>query len=386
MAESILLLPNEPSTGQKPGLTPLSGEETASWLALPGSAESEAWTEDRLSAWRGLAAFVLLADTFPDCALTVDTLTPETSALTAAVLRTLGQPSLRVAKLRRGAQEGILGLVDPKRIIRPSAQAAELRALIPADARWFSAGAGFDDPVRWLSERERALLSDRLRHFRSPEARQLAADIRAQTASQASIPDAERLPDWHTQLQAVALLADEADMTPFTRADKPLPLGGNALLAALGLVSVAPSLPPDTTWLWRGVPFARSSTALGVEPLPGADEETGEALEELRAELRTLRLGSPRFASLAAGRLEAWAAAREASLAPGALALVREDIAELRRIPVAAAAQPVFRWPLDSASPALRIILGEQLGGQWATLALTAFTDSCGKCCDIFVR
>ncbi|MBR4081767.1 MAG: hypothetical protein IKK21_08300, partial [Clostridia bacterium] len=140
----------------------------------------------------------------------------------------------------------------------------------------------------------------------------------------------------------------------------------NPVLASLGGAKCAPAA-AQTTYLWQGTPFARSSAALGLE----ATRHPGEwaALSRLSGEIDLMERYSATWQQRLTGGLAGMRAEDAAA---------RKCIEDLRE---AAAQAPeaqqvtVLAWPWEPDSVAVRMLLTEALGEESLPLMTGAFSE-----------
>lgn len=377
--ETLILLPDEQeAVPLDDGVGMIRAGESLPRLtaaALPPAPPEAAGDMPEGPAWRGLLAFALLADLYPEGQLAVEDLRPEASPLTGALLRALGVERVQLIFWVRGDRREVLGRADAAWGILPTAQPSALRGHLPAAVRWLDTASCFGDPLPWLSDPERRILVRRLHALASPQAQRFAEDIaalEARTADDALTgPGADA---WRARVLAAVCLRDEPDFADLRYTPADCSPGDNPLLLALGKRVPVPYLPDDGVWEWRGVPFARPNASLGCEPVPGRAQEQKDALAELIGEMSRMERCSVSFCARAAERLQIWLDARREQLDARAAEEAGTWIRDLKENQSAPRDPLTFSCPLDTASPSLRLLLREALGDD-AALAENAFSD-----------
>lgn len=330
-----------------------------------------------MPAWRGLLAFALLSDTFSADGLTVTEIDGEASPLAAAVLSAAGRTSLRLVSWEAEGRSEVLGIADPVWGILPARQAPALRGLTPPEASWLGSAGTFGEPVARLDCARRTLLRRRLSALNSPETKRFAEAVEAyETAVLDSALLGSDAADWRSRVTAVACLRDEKDFAPLKLTPEAVRPGVNALLAALNVPEPAVSLPEAGTWSWRGTPFARLSSRIGLEPLPDAGEPAAEALAELSEEWKLLSRSSRRLMTQAPERLQIWCGEHAGQLDPQARSQTSLWAEAMKQESLLPQELPAFTWPLDEASPALTLLFRDALGREGAALAMHPFSDT----------
>ncbi|MBR5344536.1 MAG: hypothetical protein IK127_01750 [Clostridia bacterium] len=331
-----------------------------------------------VTPWRGLLAFVLLSDQFPEGHLAVESIGGSASPLSRAVLASLKLPSAQVATWNRDGHREVLGMADPAWGILPAAQPPALLGLMPEGVRWLEHGSAFGDPLPWLTPLQRTLLAKRLRAFDSSAILHFAEDVErlSKVIADRALKD-EDSGDWQTAVTAAACLPEEpffCDCLALERINTP-PQAHNPLLKALGLQEPAVTLPPEGIWRWRGEAFAQLSGTIGLEPVPGDQSAAREALAELDENFTLLGRWSPRFCADAGERLTQWEEANQNWLLPAAREKAAETAADFRKLAAQPHEAPAFTLPLDTSSPALGLILRDALGKGAETVALHTFSE-----------
>ncbi|MBR4459223.1 MAG: hypothetical protein IKS31_09730 [Clostridia bacterium] len=376
--ETLILLPDEQETVPlDEGVGMIRAGDSLARLtaaALPPAPPETADEQPEEAAWRGLLAFALLSDLYPEGRLTVETLRADSSPLTGALLKALGTERVSLVFWNTEGRREVLGRTDPAWGILPAVQPPALRGQLPARIRWLDTASRFGDPLPWLTEPERRVLITRLHALAGPQAQRFAEDIAAlenRTADRMLAgPESN---SWRARVLTTVCLRDEEVFDGLSFIEETHAPGKNALLAALGKQASLPRLPEDGIWYWRGVPFARLNSRLGVEPLPDHAQEQRDTLTVLLGELSRLESCSGTFCKKAAERLQQWLDERRNLLDTRAAREAETWIGTLRE-GVTSAHDPLsFAFPLDG-SPSQKYLLREALGED-AALAECAFSD-----------
>ena len=315
--------------------------------------------EAAVMAWRGALAVALLMDCWAGAPkLSVREVAPG-SPLADAVLACLpaGETSLRLLML-----EGVsLGLLGGDMGLTPAADPTGLGEKLPDRVTWYDREReAFGDPCPFLNESDRRILLRRLALMKQmPAVAAFAESIRAQE-------DAQRL-------EATALLPIRAKAVCgfagcdalTTRVERYLPDDANInpVLAGCGAAE-CPAEKPQTTYLWQGVAFARTSCTLALEAtrLPGEWQQ----MTLLMGEIELMERCSTQWQ----GALAIGLAKLEASDA-----LAKEILGDLRKAEIETAEATVLSWPWEAGSAAVRMLLTEALGPDAAVLAEGPFSD-----------
>ncbi len=379
--ETFVLLPDETDPVALPEGTGLTAAPDAllrvAAAAMRPVPPDPADTPEHLPAWRGLLAFALLSDTFSAGQLTVSEIKADASPLAEAALSALGRESLRPVRWEVGDRSEVLGIADKTWGILPARQDPALRDMLPPEVTWLEGTGTFGDPAARLDCARRTLLRRRLLALGSPETKAfadlLAEHENAVLDSALMGSDAE---DWRSRITAVACLGDEQDFAPLQLKPETVRQGVNALLTALGKTDPEGALPAAGTWSWRGTPFARLGSRIGLEPLPEAGDAAKEALAELSEEWKLLSRSSRRLMAQAHERLQRWCEEHAGQLDPQARSQTSLWVEAMKQESLLPKELPVFTWPLDDASPALRLLFRDALGEEGAALALHPFSDA----------
>ncbi len=379
--ETFVLLPDETEpvalqegTGLLAAPDTLPRAAAASMRPVPPDA---AETPEDLPAWRGLLAFALLSDTYSSGKLTAREVTGDASPLAGAVLSALGRKTLTLVSWNTEDHSEVLGIADKTWGILPARQAPALWGKLPREVTWLESSSAFGKPVSRLDCARRTLLRRRLTAMKSPEALRFAD---AAGEYESAVLDSALLgsdaADWRSRVTAVACLRDEKDFSQLKFTQETVTPGANALLAALGIPEPQVSLPDAGTWSWRGTPFARLSSRIGLEPLPDAGEPAAKALAELAEEWKLLSRSSRRLMTQAPERLQIWCGEHAGQLDPQARSQTSLWAEAMKQESLLPQELPAFQWPLDEHSPALSLLFRDALGRDGAALAMNPFSDA----------
>lgn len=334
--------------------------------------------------WRGVLALALLCDAWPDADVRVEALTVDGASSLFASWVLSARPvqerrdALHLALLEKAGERRLLGVVNGHTGLRLPATATDFSGFVPARAVWYDAEMNiWHDPVPYLNENERSILLARLTMMGldAPE----AAAFRAELAD-ADKPNVEAvraggedaLHALSARIQAMCALGE---LEAFSLRQEPCSVTeDNPLVRLFSAVDVRYEAPRDcVTYLWRGIPFARTSAVLG---LTGTyDPAQRAALEEIEAELLLLSEHSTRWSSRCAGAIADWLAAQDAALLPECRA--QAEIIRHARLEKAREVQMTvtLTWPWDASSGAVRYLLKEALGDGWMNGAANPFSD-----------
>lgn len=333
-------------------------------------------------AWRSALALALLADAWPECGVQLRdmTLREDASAFAACVLaarpeREKGMP-MHLLLLERGEEKALLGIADRAEGVLLPAQRAPLDKVLPARAAWIDRDTGrADDPVPYLNEAERTLLLRRMEALRltGPSAQAFMEALRnADAAEEEAVrrSDVDALQRLALRTEAVCGLKDFA---AFSQREEPCAPGGNELLRCLGVAEPDVRLKPCCSYLWRGVPFARTSEELGLTG--GNHPEEAATLKEIMQELTLMSGCSVKWNYAASVALRDWLDARRTDMLAPAHARLEESCALLRQNGSQVQSAVTLTWPWSEESGAVRALLTEALGESWMEAALNPFSD-----------
>ena len=334
------------------------------------------------AAWRSALTLALLSDAWPDSGvqLRVMTMDADTSAFAACVLaarpeKEQGEP-LHLLLMECGDEKVLLGVADRSAGIRLPAQRAQLHAVLPARAAWINRQTGAaEDPVPYLNEAERTLLLCRMERLglTSPAAQAFMEALRNADAEEEEAvrrSDAQALQRLALRTEAVCGLKE---FPAFSVQEEPCVPGENALLRCLAADAPEESPAPCRRYLWRGVPFARTSAALG---LTGSNhpQEAG-ALEEIMQELTLMSGGSVKWNYAASVALQDWLDGHQATMLSQARTRLEESCALLRQNGTQVQTAVTLCWPWSENSGAVQALLTEALGESWLEAARNPFSD-----------
>ncbi len=334
--------------------------------------------------WRGVLALALLCDAWPGHDVSVMTLTVDgTGSLFSAWVLSARpaqerRDALHLALLEKDGQRRLLGVANAHSGLILPATATDFSGFVPARAVWYDAeNDTWHDPAPYLNENERAILLARLTMMGldSPEVAAFKADLSGVDkpcveAVQQGNEDA--LNALSARIQAVCALTD---FEAFSVREEPCAVtADNPLVRLYSAVDVRYEAKREcSTYLWQGVPFARTSAALG---LTGTyDPEQATVLEELDAELQLLAENSTRWNSRCAQAVTDWLLSQDAALLPESRA--QAELIRHARLERARDVQltVTLHWPWDASSGAVRYLLHEALGDGWMDGAANPFSD-----------
>ena len=335
--------------------------------------------------WRGMLAVCLLMDAWAEEAeVSAVRVEPRESAFASAVLSGVREP-LWLAVLSLGDERRVLGVANRKVGLLPAAQAEDLSPLLPERVGWYDARARrFSDPSRWLNESDRALLLRRLTLMKdgaSPAVERFRTDLTKEglrPAQEAARQEEDALRAMAIRAKAVMGLAGESCFDQLTvrmdqrrKAARPQPL-----LECLGLSEEESAAEDshDQTWLWKGIPFARTSAVLGLEETGHPRE--AEALVEIDRELEMLERCSPAWNRDLARKLDDFLMERRASPAfSPAARTVMEAVIHQAHADALEERETLLTWPWDAEHGAARFLVREGLGDALADGMRSPFAD-----------
>lgn len=349
-------------------------------LAAPTAEAGQAAAND--AAWRSALTLALLADAWPDCGMTLQTVTIRADASPFASWVLAAQPEARRGQpvhllvLERGGERRLLGTADGTQGILLPAQMADLSAVTPPQAAWIGQNGNANDPAPFLSEGERALVLRRMTTLglATPAARAYMNALRNADAAETGAVrggDEEALMRLALRMEAVCGLQDFAAFSMREVACRP---GENPLLRCLDKEEEATGdVGGDYTYLWRGVPFARTSSELG---LTGVQHDgAAEILEEIRQELRVMSGGSVKWNYETGCAMRRWLDTHRNDLLPQAAERLEASCELLlsngRQVQTAV----TLTWPWTTSSGAVTALLKEALGEEWIQVAAEPFSD-----------
>lgn len=390
MEQTLTLLPAEALTlpdgaGLLPAEESIADGLSALAAALPGEAAAPTPFDHarrtlaalaradlpQTAAWRGLLALCLLTDVWADGPrIAVRTVIAQSSALAAALLDT-GE-AIRLVFL--GGR--LVGTASAEAIVLPAADASDLADILPSRVTWYNRQTGrFADPSALLNEADRLLLLRRLAPMKAsaPVSSFIAAlnHEGMKPAQAAARQEASALRALAIRVEAVAGLLPEAAFDGLTAETATYRTSsGNPLLSADAQEEAAPA--PQTVWLWHGVPFARSSSALGLEAA-GAPGESA-ALDELADEIDLLLRCSPTWRQALHRRLAEWLIGHgSAALSPAARKAIEESKRQAGQFVPDEGVR--LSWPLRHTGGAAQLICRECLDDRWQSALAAPFAD-----------
>ena len=333
-----------------------------------------------VNKWRGVLALALLCDAWPGTEAHIRVLEVDgrASAFASWVLSARGEDVLRLVLLEQADKRCLLGVADGHMGLTLPATAANLNGFVPQRAAWYDAAAdAWHDPLPFLNENDRAILLARLTlmGLDAPEVEAFKADLAAADKPNAEAVQAEAVQALHDlalRIQAVCALAD---FEAFSVRTEPCAVeADNPLVRLFALADVRyPAKRACDTYLWNGVPFARTSAVLG---LTGTEHPAqAEALSAIKAEITLLQENSTCWCRCCADGVADWLDSQDAALLPQARALAEElrDAHKERARQVQPAVNLV--WPWDAGCGAVKYLLNEALGPAWMAGAHKPFSD-----------
>ncbi len=349
-------------------------------LVLPHRDDTQANTV----MWRGVLTLALLCDAWPESGAKTEIVTVDgtTSLFAAWVLSARPEEerrdALHLAVLEQGGERRLLGIADAHAGLRLPATPTDFRGVVPARAAWYDGDSDqWSDPVPYLNAHDRAILLARLTMMGldAPEIAALRADLADTDKEQVDAVergDEDALRALGLRIQAVCALKD---FDAFSLRREPCCVEqDNPLVRVFSGVDVRYTAERESaTFLWKGVPFARTSAALGLAGTNFPAQEN--ALDDMEAEIRLLTENSTRWNRLCATGIADWLQAQDAALLPQARAqaeIIREmQMDRARQVQTAV----TLVWPWDASSGAVKYLLQEALGDSWMQAAGNPFSD-----------
>lgn len=355
-------------------------------LVAPGCGEKAA----DAAAWRSALTLALLTDAWADCgtALTVLTIDAAASpfaswALAARSEGERGRPVHLLLLERRGVKR-LLGMADAHCGVKLPASPVDLRDVLPDRAAWIDRETGaIGDPIPFLSERDRAILAGRMTAL-GLAAAEVVAYLADLDAADAAGTDAIRQQD-EAALERLAVRMEAVcgltDFEAFSVQEEAYgAAGGNALLRCMQVEKddLRADLGASRTYLWRGVPFARTSSVLG---LTGAFQPLeNDVLREITGELAIMSGSSVRWNQTAGMAMRRWLDEKRGSeLLPQARERIEASCRLLQENGRQVQSAVTLTWPWDASSGAVRALLREALGDDWMKAASSPFADRLTK-------
>lgn len=343
------------------------------------------------TAWRGVLALALLADVWADCDATLSVMTVDASTspfaawvLAARPAAERGQP-VHLLLLERQGTRCLLGVADAECGLRLPASPVRIADAAPARATWINRETGaIADPILCLTERDRAIVLGRmaLLGLTAPRAAAFMEALRQADAAEVEAVRAEdeaALERLAVRMEAVHGLADFAAFS--VEKKRYHAAGSNALLACFTNqdASLRPELGESCTYRWNGVPFACTSSELGLTG--PAHPEMDAALREITAELTMMSMNSVSWNHRTGAALQGWldARAQDAALLPQARARLEASCRLMRENGRQVQSAVALTWPWDASSGAVRALLREALGDGWMQGAAAPFADRLTK-------
>ncbi|MBE5797665.1 MAG: hypothetical protein E7327_09875 [Clostridiales bacterium] len=339
------------------------------------------------TAWRGVLTLALLTDVWADfgAKVTIVPVDMNTSSFAAWVLASERSEQVQLVLLECGDRRCLLGTVDPETGLRLPASALRLSGCVPAAAAWIDAETGgIGDPIPFLNERDRAILIGRMEQM-GLTAPCAAAYIEALRHADAAETDAVRCGDAEA-LECLAVRMEAVHgLTGFdalsVEKKRYAAAGCNPLAACLGAdpADLRADLGESCTYLWHGVPFACTSSGLGLTGTDSPDMEA--ALAEITEELTLLSVNSVSWNHRTGTALQRWLDERknDGALLPQARVRIEASCALLRENGRQVQSAVQLTWPWDQESGAVRLLLQEALGDEWLAGAEKPFADRLTK-------
>lgn len=337
--------------------------------------------------WRGYLALALLADVWTDAGIKLTLLSVDASASLFASWMLASRPDTERSKpvqllvCERDGKKMLLGIADAGCGLRMPATVMTLADAVPERAGWIDRETGLvSDPVPYLTERERRILAERitLLKLETPAAAALLDALEKADAAEENAVcagDEAAVQRLEMRLQAVYGLADFEDYS----VKKPLCVlrGSNPLMQCLAGrdIHLSAQMCQSAVYLWKGVPFAQTSSRLGLTGT-GHPEEPA-VLAALASELGVMAAGSVKWNHQTGTAIKSWADDRQnaAGLLPAARERIQALAAELRRRGQQVQSAVTLMWPWDARSGAVRMLLQEALGDAWMKAAAKPFSD-----------
>lgn len=362
-----------------PGIARLEGKAEAGLTGLVDRLviRDQAQEADaaRMQAWRGALAAALLLDAWEDCGTTLSVLEIDahTSPFAALVLSSRStkerEEPLHLILAEKEGEKKVLGVASKQKVQTLAKNPGNLASVLPERLTWYDRRKGvFMDPVQLLSERDRALLIRRLSLLKSGDGdvTSFVSDLAQEQLHLSQLltrGDEGEKHDLEVRVKAAIGLMGE-ELPGLTVVEEGYVRGAvNPLLRLFTSENAQEDvLAPQRTYLWQGMPFARSSSVTGLMPTHHLMER--KALEALEKELSVLERDSRRWQQDAARRIKAWLAPMEHSRS--FLAAAREQITTLCNDLESRGAEEeetiVLTWPWDENSQTMRVLLKETLG------------------------
>ncbi len=339
--------------------------------------------------WRGVLALALLLDAWPDAdaRLVMRDVDGTSSRFAAWVLSARPEEERRdvvhLLLLEKDGKQALLGIADAQRGLALPATPSDLTKMIPARAAWYDAQQDiWHDPIPYLNEQERAVLYARLQlmSLGSLEAAAFKAALaNAETINVQQVREEKEdaIADLSTRIQAVCGLKH---LPPFAvreeqvrvEKDHPLVRVFSPVDVRYGGNTAAPC-----TYLWQGVPFARTSAALGLTAPCGVPQE--EVLANITEELLMLTENSTRFNRRVADGIDQWLCGQDEALLPQVRAQAETIRAyQLERSREVQSAV-TLTWPWRQSSSAVQALLQENLGDGWRQAVEIPFCEKLTK-------
>ena len=332
--------------------------------------------------WRGVLALALLCDVWPDVDASITTLAVDGtgSAFAAWVLsaRAADQGALHLVLLEKDGKRRLLGIADARLGLALPAAPTDFAGAVPARAAWYDAENDlWQDPVPFLNDHERSILLARMTMMGldAPEVDDFKAaldDADKPWVEAVQAKEEQALRALGVRMQAVCALSD---FEAYAVLREPCAVKeDNPLVRVFSAADVRYTAEREcATYLWNGVPFARTSSVLG---LTGVDYPAQtDALNAIECELLLLTENSVRWNSRCADGITDWLSVQDAALRPEARELAQsichQHMQRGRELQTAI----TLTWPWDASSGAVNYLLREALGDGWMAGAAQPFSD-----------
>lgn len=325
--------------------------------------------------WRGLLAFCMLADLLaPDLLFSPATISASSGRLSRSVLRVLNADYVRIYTLENHGERIPLGILDEEMLLIPSRSLSALSAASSFCERipWFD-GKTFQNPVPYLSPLMRNVLMKRLRAVKGEkDIQQFAEDLEEKEKEILSSALGEKSREWEKAVKCVLGLYGEKGFEELTSETAYSgAASGNTFLSVLGIEDPVASFPTETRWSWKGIPLAKESHLILVEP--ETTEQAEQAFEELALDEDILEKCVPTYAESLREKLEDVLQAR--AFSEEISARVRTWCDQLVKYAQKQAGNIALTYPWRTTSPALASLLKETLGETLGQAAMTPFSD-----------
>ena len=337
-------------------------------------------TPDELDAqetdhWNGVLALALLAECLDrSFSIRVVEVRADAGRLAADLLHASGRRKLQVCFLCSGDRRAVLGILDPRWVILPVPEYAPVSELAGKSVPWLNTETmRFQDPVRLLTVRERDLLYKRLcsLHMDAVQSLKLKLEASLEKAEKQTLH--EKISFWGKAWKAcmaMRRMCPESLLQVQTVSGMHLP--ASEILEAYGYRETETEFPERNLYFWGEYAFAQSSALYGIELLP--DPKASDALQACVLEEELLEKYSGGYRHVLAESLQ-----EHLQTDTGLRPQVQQLMRQWQKQAVDSTALPLpaleMRYPWRTNSAALRLLLGERLGEEWAAAAMQPFSD-----------